>query len=813
MDKVKRATRTKLAALALLTTFGASANDIVMDFNSNNGYNFQSKNGKSVPSWSPSNVKTAFKAPQGWASYNKFLKTGVKKATQGDFIVAPVSLFNWTNYGYSSACLTASYCEDRDVNVVPSMDADGVYGGALITNVNEDRRADWHDVDGGEANIQSPVFAITGEAKASVQYFLGFKNGNDNKDNYAYIQYTKNAGVTWNTWFNWEDKNEDVAPNWKSLPEISLSSGDKFQIRIGAADPTPDSYSQQDLVEFGIDNFKITYLTDKDNDGLPDNQEHKHCTSPSVADTDGDGTNDGEEVKNGTNPILNESTGKWADSDNDGFPNVLECAAQFNKDADNDGQPNYLDTDSDNDGLSDKVESLTSTPINDVDNDGIDVFIDLANGSDADKTQVFKHINKARILDTDGDGVPNFLDSDSDGDGVKDGAGTEGTADKDGDGIPNYLDKDSNTTGKSGGDSDKDGIPDVIEGKNFPLNKDSDNDGTPDYMETDSDNDGISDKIEAAVSGQDRDKDGIDNTFDADEIGKTTKGVDANKDGLNDHAPLDSDGDGKPNYQDTDSDNDGKSDKVEAQNNGNYAVDTDSDGIPDFVDADDSDTTRTDGGDSDKDGISDKAECKSTPYTLCEDVNKDGVPDYMQKSVKPAPSFADADGDGVPDNVEDLNKDGDNNPATNPTDTDGDGTPDYQDTDSDNDGKLDKDEVDNSTSPAKDKDTDGDTIPDRLDADDSKTDGTGGDSDGDGKSDKDECSAGHPNCADSDGDGVPDYLDKDDKASGSTGGTGALNPQTPNDSAVGVRTAVNGAGSMGGLSLLALGLLGLRKRK
>ena len=46
----------------------------------------------------------------------------------------------------------------------------------------------------------------------------------------------------------------------------------------------------------------------------------------------------------------------------------------------------------------------------------------------------------------------------------------------------------------------------------------------------------------------------------------------------------------------------------------------------------------------------------------------------------------DSDNDGILDAWEDLNTDGDNNPATNPNDSDGDSIPDYLDIDSDNDG-------------------------------------------------------------------------------------------------------------------------------
>jgi gliding motility-associated-like protein len=47
------------------------------------------------------------------------------------------------------------------------------------------------------------------------------------------------------------------------------------------------------------------------------------------------------------------------------------------------------------------------------------------------------------VLDTDGDGTPNYQDDDSDGDGIADGTNGEVTAeDCDGDGISNYLDPD-----------------------------------------------------------------------------------------------------------------------------------------------------------------------------------------------------------------------------------------------------------------------------------------------------------------------------------------------------------------------------------
>ena len=66
----------------------------------------------------------------------------------------------------------------------------------------------------------------------------------------------------------------------------------------------------------------------------------------------------------------------------------------------------------------------------------------------------------ARLKDTDGDGIPDYLDPDDDGDGIPDYL----DADDDGDGIPDTEERDHDTDG--------DGIPDVDD-------PDDDNDGIP----------------------------------------------------------------------------------------------------------------------------------------------------------------------------------------------------------------------------------------------------------------------------------------------------------------------------------------------
>jgi hypothetical protein len=76
------------------------------------------------------------------------------------------------------------------------------------------------------------------------------------------------------------------------------------------------------------------------------------------------------------------------------------------------GTPNFLDLDSDNDQIPDRIECRCW-----------EVRATLACG---------------RADDADEDGVPNYLDLDSDNDGLLDSV--EGTEDDNGNGLPNYVD-------------------------------------------------------------------------------------------------------------------------------------------------------------------------------------------------------------------------------------------------------------------------------------------------------------------------------------------------------------------------------------
>ena len=138
------------------------------------------------------------------------------------------------------------------------------------------------------------------------------------------------------------------------------------------------------------------------------------------------------------------------------------------------------------------------------------------NNGGASMGTLFIHIT---ALDSDLDNIPDAIEIE---DGIE--------LDSDSDGTPNYLDK----------DSDNDGISDAIEGgiSNSCSDTllDSDNDGIPDYIDDDSDNDTVLDNDEGK---EDCDNDGIPNYRDS--FDNCANRINApstftpNGDGINDH--------------------------------------------------------------------------------------------------------------------------------------------------------------------------------------------------------------------------------------------------------------------------------------
>ncbi|HSC34281.1 MAG TPA: hypothetical protein VLG45_03320, partial [Thermodesulfobacteriota bacterium] len=176
-----------------------------------------------------------------------------------------------------------------------------------------------------------------------------------------------------------------------------------------------------------------------------------------------------------------------ADEDNDGVMNSAEsggAAVTTNAegdlvgtpgDADADGINNRRDVDSDNDGLTDHYECGGT---GDADDDGeVDSDVDANLNGLADEYDPSQGGNMLKCADTDGDGIVDAHDINSDDQGGTDYEEQGGT-DADGDGLPDTTE-----------DSNGDGLLDIFDPERggAPLViRDSDDDGIPDQLDPES---------------------------------------------------------------------------------------------------------------------------------------------------------------------------------------------------------------------------------------------------------------------------------------------------------------------------------------
>lgn len=146
-------------------------------------------------------------------------------------------------------------------------------------------------------------------------------------------------------------------------------------------------------------------------------------------------------------------------------------------------------TDVDRDGIDDiRERALGINPRrSDSDRDGITDFVELnlSTRIEPTTTSLDQTSYAGGLIDVDQDGIPNWLDLDSDGDQIPDGIETD--TDVDGDMRPNFADL----------DSDGNGVPDAIEvGATPSAPVDTDLDGIPDFLDTDDDGDGLFDRFD-----------------------------------------------------------------------------------------------------------------------------------------------------------------------------------------------------------------------------------------------------------------------------------------------------------------------------
>ena len=411
----------------------------------------------------------------------------------------------------------------------------------------------------------------------------------------------------WASIYDGDNNNDLVIDNTNQLVDVSLAS----DLNV---DTDRDGYPDfRDL--------------DSDFDGIPD------LTESQGADSDGDGRVDNAMVSGWDDDNDGWSSFYDGDNANDGSSSNKSNAlidghfTDVNVDKDGDGIPNYLDIDSDNDGLLDQLEvqagnnktigsylTLTGT---DSDGDGLDDLVDTdnsdgtittgtANGTSYAETGSAnsngKPTNLGDLDDFDNDGVPNYIDIDSDNDGILDvlesvssgaapytagyfpgGYANPATTDADanvgpagtGDGLLDLWDANTSaingSTGKTAYDDSDDG--DVI----------------PDYLDYNSDGDATiqGDSLWDYIEHFDFDRNAY-SQGDLELLASLYTPQNGGTDSSTYDNSLDSDADGYPNWLD-DGIADGMPNFLDPATS--YYSDADGDGLVDLLDADQNGST------------------------------------------------------------------------------------------------------------------------------------------------------------------------------------------------------------------------------
>ena len=641
------------------------------------------------------------------------------------------------------------------------------------------------------------------------------------------------------------------------------NDGVKDSLDVDQFNPNSDSDGDgiTDVIETGGDGVYNAGVdtnpldADTDDDLLPDGIEDKNKngnvdsneTNPLKQDTDEDGINDGVEDAN--------HNGQLDAGESDPLDHCDPDSTLASCDFDNDLLSNDVDLDDDNDGVADNVDVDPFDPNSDSDLDGISDSDETDNGTnplnpcdpnvdsnactpvDADGDGYAANYPashpqfdpndsnpcvpqvSAGPCDFDQDGIVNSLDTDDDGDGVKDTDDVDPydkNSDSDGDGVTDFAETKGDGAYHPGvdmnplnPDTDGDGIPDGVEDKN---KNGSVNAGETNPLKVDTDGDGINDGVEDANKNGVVDA-GESDPLDACDPNATQSTCDFDGDGLNNDVDPDDDNDcvndgadSNPFNPDSDSDNDGFTDITECQNGSNPLNPCDPEPVATIC-----------SGTVDEDGDGYFGDVNASNPTWDPDDNDPCVPEHTV-------GVCDFDNDGVPNN-QDADDDGDgvndtddDDPYDPQSDSDGDGYTDIDETTSgsnpldpcdpqptfgcgtiDNDGdgflsdadpgasNFDPDDsnpcIPDGCSPtcdtdgdgianANDTDDDGDGVLDTSDVDPCDSDS---DSDGDGISDMTETQEGSdpldfcdpvntsPSC-DFDGDGLTNDVDEDDDA-------------------------------------------------
>jgi len=607
--------------------------------------------------------------------------------SDNDGIIDNVEAQTTAGYIAPNADSFATYATNNGVNsaYLVGLTPVNTDNGASFTN--KDDKPDYLDIDSDNDGIPDNIEAQTTTGYVNFVAISGTdKNGlssaYDFSDNFSAI------GLS-NTLINTDGDAETDYRDQDSDGDGTLDSAEGLSsITAGTFGTDTDGDGLDDIYEHGstndgfvvndgITNPKASGLIDADGDVLTGG-DLDYRDNLTGTDTDGDGIIDSIDIDDDNDGILDtvEGGGDFdgdgiinsldLDSDGDGILDIIESQPNTGaktlsgNDADNDGlddnfdaddnntdpiasagttptittavdtTPDYLDIDADDDGIPDNIEAQSTqgyvVPTGNVGANGVD---SAYKSNDTFNPTGLTLPNTDTTLNNNGDSIPDYRDTDADGDGILDNAeglnptptGTLGT-DTDGDGLDDVYENGSNNDG-----------PIVNDGITDPVNTllDADNDGSStgdvDYRDIsvilDNDNDGIIDSVDL-----DDDNDGILDT------------VEGNGD---------TDGDGIKDSFDIDSDNDGIPDNIEAQATVGYIA-PNNDTPQNYIDNNGVNSAYLGGlTPRDTDAITQNGATDNLPDYLDTDSDNDGTIDRLEAGFGSAASGFDADNDGLDD--------------------------------------------------------------------------------------------------------------------------------------------------------------------
>ena len=280
----------------------------------------------------------------------------------------------------------------------------------------------------GRFSISQPIDQLilsTGKSDGTdITVTLAFADFSGDVSSHAILTDTDGDGI--HDGLDQDSDNDGISDLHESGNAVAIAADTNQDGLIDAAEAT--AAGLVDANQDGVWDTLGTTSVDTDNDGIQDYLD---------LDSDNDGIADAIEAQATAGY---QSTSIGSDADGDGVVDTFDDGSRdlggnftTPEDTDGDGIADYLDTDSDNDGLSDSAESGLTLSGNDANGDGIDdaaapnsyqdtdgivsnPFNDLENATD----NITNDVDYRSVNDKDWDGIGDPFDLDDDNDGILD---------------------------------------------------------------------------------------------------------------------------------------------------------------------------------------------------------------------------------------------------------------------------------------------------------------------------------------------------------------------------------------------------------